>query len=198
MNKLMLYLPLGLFVVMAAFFFYALEVRKERPSDQLSSALIDQPFPAFEMTTLDGNAVDQSQLVEGEVTLVNVWASWCPSCVYEHEFLAGLSDSGVRIVGLNYKDTTENAKNWLGRYGDFYAFHIFDPAGRLGLDLGVYGAPETYLLDADGVIRYKRVGVVDERVWSQILPLYESLKNGSETPSSSAVDIEDGGENVES
>ena len=193
----MLYLPLGLFVALAAFFFYALEVRKERPSDQLASALIDQPFPVFDLTTLDGEQVDHRKIMDGEVTLVNVWASWCPSCVYEHEFLAGLSEAGVRIVGLNYKDTSENAKKWLGRYGDFYAFHVFDPAGRLGLDLGVYGAPETYLVDAEGIIRYKRVGVVDERVWNQIRPLYDSLISESTGVQGSTTTSREGGANVD-
>ena len=175
MNKIMLYMPLVLFAVLAAFFFYALEVRKERPSDELVSALIDQPFPVFQSDSLSGEPLEISDLVNGQVTLVNVWASWCPSCVYEHPFLAGLADEGVRIVGLNYKDTSTNANDWLDRFGDFYEFHIFDPSGRLGLDLGVYGAPETYLLDAEGIIRHKRVGVVDERVWRQIEPLYQDL-----------------------
>lgn len=171
----MLYLPLGLFAVLAGFFFYALEVRKERPSDELVSVLIDQPFPVFELNSLGGEILGVSELVNGEVTLVNIWASWCPSCVYEHPFLAGLSEQGVRIVGLNYKDSQENATRWLNQFGDFYDFHIFDPNGRLGIDLGVYGAPETYLLDAEGIIRYKRVGVVDQRVWNEIQPLYQQL-----------------------
>ena len=175
MSRFVLYLPLVLFTVLASFFFYALEVRKERPNDELASVLIDQPFPSFELDSLQGDALSVSAVANGEVTLVNIWASWCPSCVYEHPFLAGLSEKGVRVVGLNYKDTRENAKRWLGQFGDFYDFHIFDPDGRLGIDLGVYGAPETYLLDADGVIRYKRVGVVDERVWGEIQPLYQQL-----------------------
>lgn len=175
MNRIMLYLPLVLFAVLAGFFFYALEVRKERPNDELASVLIDQPFPGFELDSLNAEPLNVAELVNGEVTLVNIWASWCPSCVYEHPFLAGLADQGVRIVGLNYKDTQENAKRWLGQFGDFYDFHIYDPNGRLGLDLGVYGAPETYLIDAEGIIRYKRVGVVDERVWNQIQPLYAQL-----------------------
>lgn len=184
-KRVMLFAPLALFVVLAGFFFYALEVRKERPNDTLVSVLIDQPFPAFDLASLGGGELNLQDLVTGEVTLVNVWASWCPSCRFEHPYLAGLSESGVRIVGLNYKDTAENAKNWLAQYGDFYEFHIADPAGRLGLDLGVYGAPETYLIDAQGVIRYKRVGVVDERIWQKIKPLYDQLVLESENEKNS-------------
>jgi len=92
-----------------------------------------------------------------------------------------LNEQGVKVIGLNYKDERESAKNWLDLRGDPYAFSIFDVRGILGLDLGVYGAPETYLIDAKGVIRHRRVGVVDERVWSnEFQDLYAQLKEESQ------------------
>lgn len=171
----MLYAPLAFFALLAGFFFYALDVRKDRPNNELASVLIDQPFPSFELSDLDGAMRGLGDLVNGEVTLVNIWASWCPSCRDEHPFLARLSEEGVRIVGLNYKDKDDLASAWLDYYGDIYDFNIADKAGRLGLDLGVYGAPETYLVDAKGIIRYKRVGVVNSQIWAELEPLYSTL-----------------------
>ena len=101
----------------------------------------------------------------GDVTLVNVWASWCYACSVEHNMLNKLSNRGVKIVGLNYKDQVEDAMLWLENLGDPFVYSVSDIRGRLGLDLGVYGAPETFLVDAQGIIRYRRVGVIDERVW---------------------------------
>ncbi len=173
MKRIVLFIPLILFVLLAGFFYAALEMRKTRSVEELQSALIGKPFPAFAGLGLANEPVDLDTLVNGEVTLVNVWGSWCPSCVYEHPYLKQLVERGVRLVGVNYKDTPEEARAWLNRFGDIYAFHIQDPLGSLGIDLGVYGAPETYLIDAEGVIRFKRVGVVDERVWTtQMEPVY--------------------------
>ena len=177
MKKVMFFVPSILFVLLAAFFYYALEVRKYKPVNELSSALIDRPFPEFQLNSLFGNQpLNNMNLVTGEVTLVNVWASWCGACRIEHPYLKYLRNQGVRIVGVNYKDTEQMAKQWLQQYGDVAEFHIVDRDGRLGINLGVYGAPETYLIDASGFIRYKRVGVLDERIWKQIEPLYQRLK----------------------
>ena len=173
MKRLILFAPLIVFVLLAAFFYFALEMRRTRSVEELQSALVGEPFPEFSAINLQGEPVSRSDLVTGEVTLVNVWGSWCPSCVYEHPYLKSLVERGVRLVGLDYKDTPEQARDWLDRFGDIYEFHIQDPDGRIGIELGVYGAPETYLVDSQGIIRYKRVGVVDERVWSdQMEPVY--------------------------
>lgn len=173
MRRFLLFAPLIVFVLLAMFFYGALEMRKTRSVEELDSALIGAPFPEFSAVNLSGEDVSRENLVTGEVTLVNVWGSWCPSCVHEHPYLKSLVDRGVRLVGIDYKDTPEEARNWLNRFGDIYEFHIQDPLGRLGIDLGVYGAPETFLIDAEGVIRFKRVGIVDERVWTtQMLPVY--------------------------
>jgi cytochrome c biogenesis protein CcmG/thiol:disulfide interchange protein DsbE len=173
MNRLVLFVPLVLFIVLAIFFYLALQMRQTRSVEELESALVDRDFPAFSALNLAGDPVTRDQLINGEVTLVNVWGSWCPSCVYEHPYLHSLVQRGVRLVGINYKDTPEKAQAWLDKFGDIYQFHIQDPDGSLGINLGVFGAPETFLIDAKGVIRFRRVGVVDEMVWTtQIEPLY--------------------------
>ena len=117
---------------------------------------------------------------KGDVVLVNVWATWCFACRIEHPMLNELSAKGVKIIGLNYKDQRAQAKAWLAERGNPYQFNIFDAQGQLGIDLGVYGAPETFLVDASGIVRHRRVGVVDERVWNtEFRALYEQL-NGSD------------------
>ena len=177
--RLKLFLPLLLFVVLAEFLVRGLSLDPK----ELPSALIDRPLPAFELPAL----ADQRRLVRddviGEVALFNVWATWCISCRVEHPYLQQLADSGVPIIGINYKDDVDDARQWLVDLGDPYRLNIVDGEGSLGVDLGVYGAPETYLVDAEGVIRYRHVGVVDERAWRQVLePLYLSLRPGSGAP----------------
>lgn len=185
MKKVLVFLPLGCFLLIAGFFYYALEVRKERPVSELASALIDRPFPDFELTSLTGEIVTRDDLVTGEVTLVNVWASWCVACRIEHPYLAKIRDQGVRIVGVNYKDRNDLAISWLNQYGDVSEFHMTDQDGRLGINLGVYGAPETYLIDAQGYIRYKRVGVIDDAEWSIMEPIYQRLVEQAQSEQSS-------------
>ena len=144
---------------------------------KLETARLNDPIPEFELSALQ----DESRLItqndlKGRVFLLNVWATWCPSCRSEHGYLVNLSNKGIPIVGLNYKDERPAAKDWLTRLGDPYSFNIFDPQGKLGFDLGVYGAPETYLIDKKGFVRFRHVGVVDDRVWSQTLePLFTKL-----------------------
>jgi cytochrome c biogenesis protein CcmG, thiol:disulfide interchange protein DsbE len=170
--RLKLFLPLILFVVLALFLFRGLSLDPR----ELPSALIDKPFPAFSLPALgDARQLDRS-LLDGEVSLVNVWATWCISCRVEHPYLRQLADAGVNIIGVNYKDEPDAAREWLAQLGDPYRVNIVDSEGSLGLDLGVYGAPETYLVDARGVIRYRHVGVIDERVWREVLePLYREV-----------------------
>jgi cytochrome c biogenesis protein CcmG/thiol:disulfide interchange protein DsbE len=134
----------------------------------LPSALVDQPLPNFEVASLDDprRLITRNDL-KGEVALLNVWATWCPTCRAEHEMLNGLARKGIAIYGVNYKDEPDKARNWLATLGNPYRFNINDQTGQLGIDLGVYGAPETFLLDAGGVIRYRHVGAIDERVWQQ-------------------------------
>ncbi|MEM1155755.1 MAG: DsbE family thiol:disulfide interchange protein [Pseudomonadota bacterium] len=171
-SRLKLFLPLLLFVALALFLFRGLSLDPQA----MPSALIDQPLPAFSLPALGEDAQITRDDVLGEVALMNVWATWCVSCRVEHPYLLQLSDSGIPIYGINYKDEDAAALRWLAELGDPYRANIVDRTGTLGIDLGVYGAPETYLVDARGVIRYRHVGVVDERIWQTVLqPLFLEL-----------------------
>jgi cytochrome c biogenesis protein CcmG/thiol:disulfide interchange protein DsbE len=167
-----LFLPLGVFLALALLLGRGLQLDPKA----LPSALIDQPLPAFSLPVLGAGKITSRSEVIGEVALFNVWATWCISCRVEHPYLQQLADTGIPIYGINYKDDDADALVWLAELGNPYIANIADRDGELGLDLGVYGAPETYLVDAMGVIRYRHVGVVDERVWTTILnPLFMEL-----------------------
>jgi cytochrome c biogenesis protein CcmG/thiol:disulfide interchange protein DsbE len=170
MNKrLKLFLPLAVFMILVLFFWRGLSL----DPNAMPSALIGQSFPAFTLTRLQDNTAVYRDSLLGEVNLVNVWATWCAACKYEHPVLNQLTEQGVNIVGINYKDNNAAAKKWLTELGNPYAFNIVDTEGLLGVNLGVFGAPETYLVDKQGIIRYKHVGIVDMHVWDDILkPLY--------------------------
>ena len=173
--RLKLFIPLILFVALALFLFRGLQL----DPTELPSALIDKPLPAFELPGLGLDRILKRDDVIGEVALFNVWATWCVSCRVEHPYLNQLAEQGVPIYGVNYKDDDADALKWLSELGDPYRLSIVDAGGSLGLDLGVYGAPETYLVDAEGVIRYRHVGAVDDRVWRDVLgPIYDGLKSG--------------------
>ena len=167
MSRLKLFIPLAIFAVLALLFWRGLSID---PSD-MPSALIDKPVPEFSLPALaESSTVLLTQdLFKGQVSLINIWATWCVSCRVEHSYLLTLAAEGVAIVGVNYKDDSLAARRWLQDLGDPYQVNIVDAKGYLGLDLGVFGAPETYLVDAEGVIRYKHVGIVDARVWHEIL-----------------------------
>lgn len=145
---------------------------------KLETARLNDPLPTFTLPTLmDENIQVNESKLSGRVSLLNVWATWCPSCRVEHDYLNTLSKQGVNIIGLNYKDERSEAKRWLANLGNPYSFNIYDPKGQLGFDLGVYGAPETYVLDKNGYIRYRHVGVVDDKVWANTLkPLIDKLE----------------------
>ena len=168
----MVWLPLAVFAVLVGFFFKGLTLD---PNEQ-PSALIGQPVPEFQLTDLNtGQPLSREQLPQ-QPFLLNVWASWCITCQVEHPYLTQLSQQ-MPVVGLNYKDTETAARNWLQKLGDPYAVQIFDPTGRLGLDLGVAGAPETFLVDGSGVIQARIQGEVNQRVFErQIQPLLETVQ----------------------
>ncbi len=173
--RLKLFLPLFLFALLAILLFRGLFLD---PSE-MPSALIDRPLPPFNLPALGEDRMLTRTDVTGEVALLNVWATWCVSCRVEHPYLQQLADAGIPIYGLNYKDSDAAAQQWLADLGNPYRLNIADREGTLGVDMGVYGAPETYLLDASGVVRYRHVGVVDETVWRTVLePLYLELKRG--------------------
>ena len=170
--RLKLFLPLALFALLALFLARGLELDpKEMPS-----ALIDRPFPEFDLPQLGTDSRLLRADVVGEPALFNVWATWCVSCRVEHPYLQALSEQGVVIYGINYKDDGPAALKWLENLGDPYIANIVDSSGSLGLDLGVYGAPETYFVDAEGTVRYRHVGVIDERIWrTRLEPIYKEL-----------------------
>jgi len=172
MNRLALYAPLVVFLVLSIFLFKGLD----RDPTELPSALVGEAFPSFTLPALSDGRLLSEQDLKSQVTLVNVWATWCFACRIEHPMLNQLADQGVAIVGINYKDQDAKAKSWLKQRGNPYQFNIVDTQGSLGFDLGVTGAPETYLVDAQGVIQYRRVGVVDQRVWDdEFKTLYNQL-----------------------
>lgn len=176
MNKKILFIPLVLFLLLAAALLWQLTRNAEGDDPtRLESALIGKPVPLFRLEALDqpGQTYDQRVLTEGKPILLNVWATWCPTCRAEHHYLNSLAEQGIRVVGLNYKDDRQKAVNWLNTLGNPYALSLYDGNGMLGLDLGVYGAPETFLIDGKGIIRYRHAGDLNPRVWEQeVKPLW--------------------------
>jgi cytochrome c biogenesis protein CcmG/thiol:disulfide interchange protein DsbE len=145
---------------------------------ELSSALVGKPVPAFSVPDIyNTEKIYTEQVLQGRPMLLNVWATWCPTCRAEHAYLNQLAAQGVYIVGLNYKDDSRSkAVNWLNTLGDPYQLNLFDESGRVAIEFGVYGAPETFVIDAQGRIRYRHVGDVNERVWQQVIgPMYAEL-----------------------
>lgn len=175
-SRLKLFVPVLLFFALIAVFTYTLLKDDYNPRD-LPSALIDKSLPEFSLPALEPESLMlQNKAILGQPFLLNVWATWCVSCRVEHPYFMKLKQQGVKIVGLNYKDKRTKALDWLKQLGNPYAINIFDEEGSLGLDLGVYGAPETYLVDANGVVKSKFVGVVNEEVWQkQFAPIYQQL-----------------------
>lgn len=179
-------LPLVVFLGLAALFYAGLG--SGDPS-RLPSALIGKPVPPTELPpipglTRDGKPVPgvDSAMFKGEVSLVNVWASWCVPCHDEAPLLNALAKDGrVRIVGINYKDAADNARRFLNRYGNPFAASGQDPNGRTAIDWGVYGVPETYVVGRDGHIAYKLVGPITEQNFeTQVKPAIEkALAAGS-------------------
>ena len=142
--------------------------------DQLETALIDSSFPEFKLGSLsDESRVLTKQDIIKLPALINVWATWCIACRVEHPFLMKLKEeSRLTIYGLNYKDNKLKALDLLERDGDPFEFSIYDFEGRLAIDLGVYGAPETFFIDKNGLIRERHVGVIDEKVWEDKFSKY--------------------------
>jgi cytochrome c biogenesis protein CcmG/thiol:disulfide interchange protein DsbE len=153
-------IPVLVFLALAAVFWRGLS---GNPSE-IPSALIGKPVPDFTLPAIDGLGVpgfDRASLTAGHVTLVNVWASWCGPCRIEHPVLMELGKrSDIRLYGLNYKDEPENARRFLGMLGQPFAAVVADEAGRATVDWGVYGVPETFVIDGDGIIRFKWIGPI--------------------------------------
>lgn len=178
MSRASLFVPVGVFLLVVGVGYVGFSLNDPH---ELPSALLGKPFPAFQAPLLadPDRTVARDDLL-GEPVLVNVWATWCPTCKAEHDELLRIRrNTGLRIVGVNYKDDAAEARRWLQAYGNPYDMVIQDPDGSLGVELGVYGAPESFLLNADGVILYKRVGDINPRIWRDELgPLVAQVQDG--------------------
>jgi cytochrome c biogenesis protein CcmG, thiol:disulfide interchange protein DsbE len=169
--------PVSLFVVLVGFLAAGLYLDPSR----VPSPLIDKPTPEFMLPLLKNpEQTLTTRDLKGEVSLVNVWATWCAGCYEEHPVLVALARSRqVTIYGLNYKDQRAAAMEWLQEYGDPYAATAIDKDGRVAIDWGVYGAPETFVVDEHGIIRYKHIGPLTAEVLQDtILPLVSRLREG--------------------
>jgi len=187
-------IPLALFFVLVVF----LAIGLKRDPKEIPSPLMGRVAPAFTLPTLDPNApAFDPQQMRGQVWMLNVWATWCVACRQEHPLLVAFSKANqLPIVGLNYKEVQaqdlqqgtqpdtaqtlaiarQKSADWLQRFGNPYAVSVFDLDGRVGINYGVYGVPETYLIDQAGVIRYKQIGVLTPEVLTEkILPLVKAL-----------------------
>ena len=168
-------LPFIVFVVLAGFLYIGLHLDPH----EVPSPLIDKPAPAFNLPQLHDPAKSFSpQDMKGKVWLLNVWASWCVSCKEEHPLLVELSRrNAVPIYGLDYKDKRADAEMTLSNGGDPYTVVASDTEGRVGIDYGVYGVPETYVIDKQGIIRYKQIGpITPQNLGEKILPLVAELE----------------------
>lgn len=168
-------IPLGLFILLVVF----LAIGLGRDPREVPSPLVNKPAPSFSLSQLhEPNKTFMPQEMRGKVWLLNVWASWCIACREEHPVLVELSRTGVvPIYGLNYKDEREAALAWLDEFGNPYVLSLADKDGRVGIDYGVYGVPETFLIDRSGIIRYKQVGpITQESLQNKILPLIKELQ----------------------
>jgi len=170
-------LPLGVFAALVLLLGVGLSLNPR----EVPSPLIGKPAPPFQLPLLHQPEKSFSPRdMQGKVWVLNVWASWCAACREEHPVLADFARSGeTPLYGLNYKDQRNDAIAWLGRYGDPYAASVVDADGRIGIDYGVYGVPETYVIDKQGVIRYKRIGPVTPAILKEkIVPLIAELNRG--------------------
>ncbi len=171
-------IPLVIFAGLVMLLLYGLQ----NDPGIVPSPFIDMPVPDFEVSQLhDPQSVFSSSDLEGDVVLLNVWATWCIPCRDEHPILVDLAKSSdVTIYGLNYKDNRENAIHWLEQLGNPYEKVLFDNHGIVGIDLGVYGVPETFIVDGQGIIKYKHIGqITRESLNETILPLINTLKPAS-------------------
>jgi len=191
-KKLWLYLiPLFLFFAMTLLLFSGLG----KDPTKLESQLIGKPVPEFEKLRLLDPSLSITQNELQGPALINVFASWCPSCYTEHPYLMKLAQSGeVRIYGLNYRDKRDAALNFVNKLGNPYDLIVHDDKGRVGIELGVYGAPETFVIDGSNQIVYRYVGVVTEEVWQKILKPKMLHDQPSAAKHTSAQEVTEAGE----
>ena len=168
------FIPVIIFLLLAILLAVGLTLDPKK----VPSPLVGKSAPAFALPTLaQPDAQLNNDSFKGKISLLNVWATWCVSCRQEHEVLNAIAKTNkVTLYGLNYKDDRTAALQWLKRYGNPYQVSGFDQDGRVGIDWGVYGTPETFLIDQQGVIRHKVIGPISIKIWQEeLLPMIEAL-----------------------
>lgn len=175
--KLGFLIPLVIFIGLVAMLY----MRLGKPTDIVTNTALERPVPAFELPLLsDTSRIITNDNLPDEPFLMNIWGSWCPTCIIEHPFLMKLEERGVNLVGVNYKDDIGNALGYLNKGGDPFAMSIQDLSGQFALDLGLTGAPETFVVDGEGVIRQHIIGEVNESNWqSRIAPCLMVLNDAN-------------------
>ncbi|TVQ41711.1 MAG: DsbE family thiol:disulfide interchange protein [Wenzhouxiangella sp.] len=173
-------LPLAVFLALVGLLVVGLQTAEDRKL--VASPLIGQPVPAFTLPGLhDPTELRNSREMVGQPWILNVWGSWCWACRVEHPYIERLGrEAGVPLVGFNWKDERDDALEWLRRFGDAWTFHMVDFEGRAAIDLGVYGAPETFLIDHQGVIRHKHIGPVDAAIFDDLMRRIIQLRSEAE------------------
>jgi len=167
--------PFLVFIIIAGFLWHSLDLSAK----ELPHSLIGKKFPTFNLPNLIAHEPElQNEIFKGKISVVHVWASWCGACRKDQKFLTALKKSDdYQLVGIDYKDSRHEAENWLNKLGDPYTVNIYDHHGRLGVDLGLYGTPTTYIVDQDGVIRFRHVGTLTKEYWNnKILAEIKKLK----------------------
>lgn len=175
MKRWLFFIPLVSFVVLACFLGAGLLLDPK----EVPSPLIGKPAPSFDIGRLDNaDAMLRNADMQGHVWMLNVWASWCTACRQEHPVLMEFARSqAIPMYGLNYKDERHAATAWLAHFGNPYGASLFDPTGRVGMDFGVYGVPETFIMDRHGIVRFKHIGpLTPEVLRTQIEPLLRQLR----------------------
>ncbi len=175
------WLPLVVFAVIAALLAAGVWLSRDPDRDALPSPLIDRPAPEFELPVLHApDYMATSADLAGAPYVLNVWGSWCPGCRDEHQVLTDFAETRrVRLVGYNWKDEPDDALRWLEQFGNPYWLVVADYEGRYAIDWGIYGAPETFLIDANGIVRWKHVGpMTEESVRTGLLPALDEVEGG--------------------
>ena len=175
MKNIIRYIPLFLFILLGGLLYKGLFLNPQA----MPSALVGKPLPEFQLSRLlvPEQTVTKADL-KGNIILLNVWATWCPSCRYEHPYLLNIArNPRVKLYGLNSKDNRGEAQQWLNELKNPYILSIFDEKGSLGLDLGVFGAPETFVIDHNGIIRKRFAGPIDGNVWQkEFIPMIATIE----------------------
>jgi cytochrome c biogenesis protein CcmG/thiol:disulfide interchange protein DsbE len=170
-------LPFAAFLALAALLYVGVRMNSGKDTSAIPSPFVGKPVPAFSLPVLgEPGRVLTDRDLRGKPYLLNVWGSWCVNCRVEHPQLTALAQRGVRVVGYNYKDAPEDAQRWLAEFGNPYAPIVADEEGRVALDFGIYGAPETFLVDKDGIIRWKLVGpITPESLTAEVEPRLKAI-----------------------